>query len=253
MRHDNFMPLALVALPNDKIGSTYRDGEPGFPSRMGFLHPRAAGALRCALRELGQALVLSDAWRAAGASLARRYPDGGGVRRGVKPPGFSAHNYGLAIDVDIRRTLQRTGLNKRQLDEKLAEHGWYCHRKDHRITSEAWHYNALVTGRGAEYLQETQGKRSTAAAVEAAILDLYGYAWAPSKLQLQRYLAFLALYTGAIDGLLGRKTREAVEAFQRAWKLKVDGVAGPATCRVLALRCAELRHPLTRGLWTVRL
>ena len=50
---------------------------------------------------------------------------------------------------------------------------------------------------------------------------------------LQRRLARLGFDPGAADGIFGGKTTSAVQAFQRAMGLVVDGVAGPATLGAL--------------------
>ena len=47
--------------------------------------------------------------------------------------------------------------------------------------------------------------------------------------QLQQFLKTRGYYKGAIDGIYGPQTVEAVKAFQRAEKLQVDGIAGPQT------------------------
>ena len=51
--------------------------------------------------------------------------------------------------------------------------------------------------------------------------------------RLQEALSSLGYYTGKIDGSYGSGTKDAVERFQAASKLTVDGVAGPATQRAL--------------------
>jgi len=53
---------------------------------------------------------------------------------------------------------------------------------------------------------------------------------------LQRRLAALKYYPGAVNGQFGAYTLEAVWAFQEVQGLKVNGVVGPATARAL-------RHP----------
>jgi peptidoglycan hydrolase-like protein with peptidoglycan-binding domain/TPR repeat protein len=55
---------------------------------------------------------------------------------------------------------------------------------------------------------------------------------------LQRRLARLGFSPGAIDGLFGPLTQQAVDRFQTAQRLPVDGIAGPLTL-------AALRHPST--------
>lgn len=50
---------------------------------------------------------------------------------------------------------------------------------------------------------------------------------------LQQRLSALDLYTGAIDGVFGLQTEQAVETFQRQSGLEIDGVVGPATWQQL--------------------
>ncbi len=51
----------------------------------------------------------------------------------------------------------------------------------------------------------------------------------PAVVRLQQALTQIGYYSGTIDGQFGTGTRAAVEAFQLAYGLKVDGVAGAAT------------------------
>lgn len=51
--------------------------------------------------------------------------------------------------------------------------------------------------------------------------------------QLQLLLSYLGYSPGEIDGVAGEKTKSAVEAFQRAEGLTVDGVAGVQTEKAL--------------------
>ena len=47
--------------------------------------------------------------------------------------------------------------------------------------------------------------------------------------EIQIALKNAGFYTGAIDGKIGPKTKEAISQFQKASGLKVDGKAGPKT------------------------
>ena len=59
-----------------------------------------------------------------------------------------------------------------------------------------------------------------------------GYYGTPVE-DMQKALKSQGYYSGATDGYYGEGTENAVEAFQRVKGLYVDGVAGPATLRVL--------------------
>ena len=52
-------------------------------------------------------------------------------------------------------------------------------------------------------------------------------------LRLQQRLKDLGYLRGSVDGIYGKQTRQAVEDFQQEHNLQVDGIAGPATQRVL--------------------
>jgi hypothetical protein len=215
------------------------------PKRMAFLHPEAAFRLTMAQADLGNNLVFSDIWRSSLESLRRAFPEGKPPSTITKPPGFSGHNFGFSFDLDVNETMKRTKLSKKALDAALAKHGIWCHRRDGLIKVESWHYNVLLTDLSGFFAH------STAPAVERQIQLVYGEALTADPRQTQRCLQYLKLYNGDIDGKHGPLTKTAVTAFQRAWHLKPDGVAGPITNRVLQLRCAELRGP-TGLLWSVK-
>lgn len=59
-----------------------------------------------------------------------------------------------------------------------------------------------------------------------------GYYGTPVE-RMQNALRQQGYYTGNVDGKYGDGTKQAVEAFQRTHGLAIDGVAGPATLRVL--------------------
>lgn len=252
MSCDQFMRLDLVKLPYRRIPGIYGANKTQFAKRLAFMHPVCATSFLIMQEECSWNIVLSDAWRASLSSLHRKFPPGKPVRRGTQRPGYSGHNYGFSIDIAVTKTMRRMGFKrKRDLDEYMIEHYFFCHRQDHRRDREEWHYNSLVLGIGPQKWLRYAG-RSTAGAVEAMIRAVYGTYWKPSKRQLQRNLKYVKLYHGEIDGKIGPLSNTAVRVFQGAWRLKADGVAGPRTCRTLAFRCAELRNPLIKSLWSVR-
>jgi hypothetical protein len=64
--------------------------------------------------------------------------------KGALPPSYSAHNYGLAVDVAVSETMLANGWRaKFLLDDHMREHGWHCHRDDSALGPESWHYNFL--------------------------------------------------------------------------------------------------------------
>lgn len=182
-------------------------------------------------------------------SLRKKYPPGRLPRRGAAKPAWSGHNYGFSIDIDVSATMENLGMkNKRALDAWMAWNGFHCHRKDHKRKREEWHYNALVVG-GLPWHKERGW--TTASALEAMIRSTYGEHWNMTRKQIQRSLKLLGLYPGDIDGKFGPLSRQAMVSFQKAWHLKPTGQADTGTQRVLAFRCAELRSPLLKNLWTV--
>ena len=53
--------------------------------------------------------------------------------------------------------------------------------------------------------------------------------------QVQQKLKDLGYYTGAIDGIIGTKSKTAIKNFQRDYGLVVDGIVGPKTLNALGL------------------
>lgn len=58
--------------------------------------------------------------------------------------------------------------------------------------------------------------------------------------ELQRALVALGYKVGKADGIYGSKTRKAVVKFQKAHKLKADGLVGQKTARVMNQELAKL-------------
>lgn len=205
--------LLLKALSvNEVIGIYDVDGDHvshEMPARLRFLAPDAAAAWR---KDMHDKVVISDMFRSPESSK-RAVAEG----RGAQPPSFSAHNYGLAVDLDIDDTMTHIGVKKKvDLDMWMRERGWYCHRVDHKMGHEAWHYNFL----GDPLLVISPKVKSTAGYIEQEIRKRYASFWMnASSMHCQELLRQLKLYGGEIDGKIGPLSRQAIMAFQRTWDL----------------------------------
>lgn len=196
------------------------------PPRMLFLEPEAAASME----QVAKSVIISDMFRSPESSLAA-------VRegRGAKMPGYSGHNFGLSIDLDVPGSIKRGGFaDKRQLDVWLRGIGWFCHRKDHLITplaGESHHFNFFGPG--------FVSKASSPAALEAKIVSMYGKDFNLTAKQMQAALAKLHFYSGMVDGKVGPLTKEAIRVFQRAWGQRETGSLDARGMRTLAYVAAE--------------
>lgn len=205
-----------------------------FPLRMSFLLSDAATAYNLAASALK--LRVSDMFRTAEESLRAR-----AEKTGVQAPGFSAHNYGMAIDIDTDAAMSATGLSKPDLDKSMESFGWWCHRKDGKRGSEDWHYNFLGVGSAAQpYLEACKNSGVRSNAVEARIRQTFGDDLLLTPYEAQVGLARMKLYHGEIDGKFWGGSMQALRAFQRAWNLPVTGELDPRTERTLAYVTAEI-------------
>lgn len=222
------LSLKLARVPN--VLGIYGVSKDAFPAKAALLHPLAAEGFAALQARIGKRVRVSDMFRTAEESLAARRQ-----KSGVQPPGFSLHNYGIAIDIHTDAMLAATGMPKPVLDTVFRAAGWYCHRKDGQRGMEDWHYNFLGTGPAAEKLLEASAKSSsTSAAGEAHIVQLYADGLKLTPHETQEALAALRMYAGEIDGLLGPRSQEAIRVFQRAWALEETGTVDTRTERTLA-------------------
>lgn len=225
------MELLLTELPETLRHYTSKP----VPRWMRVMHPEAAASLIQLEKDTG-GLSYTDIWRSAEVSLRARK-----VKQGVQPPGFSGHNFGFSVDLDLDGTMKLRKWTYEQIVAVMENHGWYCHRRDGKTgKSEWWHFNYFGP-HPEKYLKVIDPKRAStwAAGVEKRIVDTYGEALQLKPTAVQWELKKLKMYHGGIDGDLGPLSVEAIKAFQRAWGLKPDGVPGPKTQRTLAFITAE--------------
>ena len=230
------MILRLAPLPDTLKGPADEVYRGRVPKRARFLEPGAATSLLI-LASKNPWLTMTDVYRSPDSSLAARK-----TKRGVQPPGFSAHNFGIAIDLDVGACLKAAKIRYPELVEEMRQAGWHCHRRDLDATAmESWHFNYLG-GRSEDLLKQADldAANTWAWPVEARIMELYGEQFKLTDLQVQEALAALRFYTGDLDGKFGALSHEALAAFQRAWGLAPDGAPGPRTNRVLAVVSAEI-------------
>lgn len=228
------LSLTLVQVPN--VLGIYGASKNEFPARMARLHPDAAAAFTGLQTAVGQQIRVSDMFRTAEQSLQAR-----AQKAGVQAPGFSLHNFGIAIDIATDAVMAALKLDKAALDALMKQHGWYCHRKDSKRGMEDWHYNFLGVGAAAEpFLAAAAKSTNTSAAGDAKILSLYKDGLTLEPKEVQECLAYLKLYSGEIDGAIGPRSKEAIMAFQRAWRLQPSGQVDDRTERTLAYVSADI-------------
>lgn len=204
------------------------------PRRACFLAPDAAQSWL----DIQDQVVVSDMWRSPDSSLAAVQ-----AGRGAAAPGFSGHNYGLSIDIDVQRTMRLVGVGiKAELDAWMNAHGWWCWREDHALPAwrprpnEAWHYNYFGTTTRPVYRNgNCVGWLNAQIAIRYPVWQNRGAARARD---LQTDLRTLGLYSGAIDGVEGPLTRAAMRRFEAAW----GHVEASRTLRTLAFVAAAKRH-----------
>lgn len=222
------MELLLSKVP--EVRGIYNNKIPAWAR---YLHPQACQSLLQV--EAVRPLVYTGIWRSSNASLWASKN-----KQGVLLPGFSAHGYGLAIDIAIDLSVdnQKTGYS--DLLELMRTYGWYCHRQDHQRGFEDWHFNYLGKTEAAHWLSFTDQPRSATwhLAIEEKIKSLYQSSWNLSIKQCQDALKKLKFYEGKLDGIWGGLSVAALQAFQRAYTLAQNAYPTAIDMRVLAFATA---------------
>lgn len=224
------------------------------PKRLALLAEDAAAALsRAQLSfETKNALFrLTDAYRDPN-EQARAHNDWRtGKKKAYSPPaGYSMHEAGRAIDVDLAVLIHLASVPKgytmmpeNEVRDLLQNHGWVPianQGNPHKVdVKESWHFEFRGQFRKTynEELSRTKDhSKAYRAMAKAAIADVRSGATVlilkrGSKGQEVRLLQE-ALHV-PIDGVFGEKTEAAVIKFQVSHGLKADGIVGPATARIL--------------------
>jgi len=229
------MRLHLTEFDATEVYGIYGSSKDALATRMRFLHPAAAKSFRAMSAD--SRVRCSDMLRTPEGSLSNRRRKGKGLR-----PGWSGHNYGFSIDIVVGWMLKTHGINKMELDQWMASHGWYCHNIPGETRSyEAWHYNYF--GEEAEHylsFREDSSKRTWSSPISQKIEEYYGHWWQRTDIvSVQRALKNLKFYEGGLDVYATSPTKTALRSFQKEWDLAVDGIAGPNTLRTLMLVSAE--------------
>jgi hypothetical protein len=213
------LTLKLKKLP-DTLRGIYGPNKDKLGERMLYAHPDLYKSIMD-LEAAGVRLVFSDIFRSAKESLAAKRAKPGLVM----PAGYSAHNFGLAVDLDVNAIMRELKLDKKRLDELLASFGLFCHRTDHKMLAECWHYNAF-----GDDPKKWKGlfQTSTARAIEQKIVSIYGEQFKMSHDEVIAALKSLRYFD------TGDTPRNAIARFQTHWDLSVDGIAGPKTQRLLS-------------------
>lgn len=226
------MRIRLRRLPSATLG-IYGQQKDTMPRRALLLDPEAWEAFSI-LERTTDGLVYSDIYRSAESSLAA--VESG---RGAQPPGYSAHNFGLAFDVAVDETLKLREWRYDELLDVLVRHGWHCYRRDGRRGKEDWHQNYL--GRRAKEILDQVSPDDRNTWSRAAELAIQGkHSFQITDAELQKALAKLGLYKGEIDGAIGPLSLQAIRAFERTWDLSPSDGKGARFRRTLAFVAADI-------------
>ena len=219
------MKLALRQLP------IYIRGD----VRMKFLAPDATAAL-VAVEKDTDGLDYTDMWRDPTSCLVARRK-----KKTSQLPGFSAHNFGLAVDLDVKKILDSKKIHYEDLLHIMKKRGWICHRRDgDGERPDSCHFAYLGDDPNLYLSRCNLDPITWHNAAEQRILERFGSHFQMSIKEIQHRLSELRFYSGPFTGQVDVYTREAIFAFQRAWDLVANGHIDNTLCRALAFITADL-------------
>jgi hypothetical protein len=204
--------------------------------RAKLLLPEAARALNTLQQDAG-GLIYKDMWRCATSSLMAKR-----VHKGAHLPGYSSHNFGLAVSIDVEEILNEKKITYEDLLYLMKKRGWYCHRRDGaKDQPGSGHFNFLGDDPDKYLSRATLDPMSWDRPAELRIYELYGTDFSLSPPQVQSLLKALGFFHGEVNGHIDLYSREAIMAFQRAWDLVPDGVPNITLQRVLTFVSADIQ------------
>ncbi len=201
-----------------------------------LLAPSAAESL-LRLEENTGGIYYKDMWRDAVSSLVARR-----IKQCAHLPGYSPHNYGIGITIDIDTTLAQKNINYQQLLSILKKEGWVCYRKDEVVNAPGSDQFSFLGPTYKQYLTKcTLDPKTWDIPVETFIFERYGVNFQLSTLSVQKLLHKIGMYCLTdFSGTNDLYTREAIMAFQRAWGLTENGHIDSTLCRVLVFITMDL-------------
>ncbi len=202
--------------------------------RSPYLAPEAALAF-LAIEKDTDGLVYKELYRDPTATLLARR-----LSRASQLPGYSCHNYGLSIDLDVKTILQEKKIRYEDLLYIMKKRGWICHRRDGLQDSPGWEHFTYL-GEDSENLLRscTMDPTTWQYPGEQLIWNQHGKHFKIGIEDVQALLAKLSFFSGTFTKQHDPYTREAILAFQRAWDLTQSGSPDMTLCRVLAYVSAE--------------
>lgn len=201
---------------------------------MPYLAPDAALALEALERDT-DGLIYTDMWRDPTTSLLVRR-----LKRTSQLPGYSSHNYGLAVDLDVKAILSEKKIRYEDLLRIMKKRGWICYRRDGLEDKPDYdHFNFLGEYSEKYLVKCTMDPTTWSLPAELVMMERFGKDFQLEVRDVQVLLTRLRLYTGQITGMKDPYTREAIMAFQRAWDLVQSGSADMSLQRVLAYVTAD--------------
>lgn len=100
---------------------------------------------------------------------------------------------------------------------------------DHKTEQASMETQGAVTVREVTVTEEAPAAQAAAASQAQPPAGVQVDVTKPTTSEIQQALKNANFYDGNIDGVIGPKTKKAIESFQMQNELKADGIVGPKT------------------------